>query len=66
VGYAWGYGGQMIYIVPDLALTVVMTSDPTAPSGRSGYVRQLHGPFAQGFIPAAQHAGGAPVSPDGA
>lgn len=40
--YAWGYGGQMIYVVPDLRLTVVISSDPGAPSGRSGYVRELH------------------------
>ncbi|UXN06291.1 serine hydrolase domain-containing protein [Bartonella sp. HY761] len=26
--YAWGYGGQMIFVVPDKALTVVVTSDP--------------------------------------
>lgn len=42
VYYAWGYGGQMIYVVPDLRLTIVVTSDPAAPSGRSGYVRELH------------------------
>jgi CubicO group peptidase (beta-lactamase class C family) len=26
--YAWGYGGQFIFVVPDLELTVVTTSDP--------------------------------------
>ena len=56
VCYAWGYGGQMIYVVPDLALTVVMTSDDTAPSGRSGHVRRLHALLVQGIIPAAERA----------
>ena len=60
VYYAWGYGGQMIYIVPDLALTAVMTSDPTAPSGRNGYVRKLHSLLATGIVPAAEHGGTAP------
>ena len=56
VAYAWGYGGQMIYVVPDLGLTAVITSDPTAPSGRSGYVRQLHRLLADTIIPAAEQA----------
>jgi CubicO group peptidase (beta-lactamase class C family) len=56
VYYAWGYGGQMIHIVPDLALTVVMTSDPDHPSGRDGYVRELHGLLAGGIVPAAEAA----------
>jgi hypothetical protein len=41
---------------------VVMTSDATAPSGRSGYVRQLHDLLAQGIVAAAERsaAGAAP------
>ena len=56
VHYAWGYGGQMIYVVPDLALTVVITSNAANPSGRGGYVRQLHELLVQGIIPAAERA----------
>jgi CubicO group peptidase (beta-lactamase class C family) len=58
VYYAWGYGGQMIHVVPALALTVVMTSDPDSPSGRTGYARELHALVADGFIAAAEAAGG--------
>ena len=54
VAYAWGYGGQMIYVVPELGLTVAITSDPNAPSGRSGYVRQLHALLADGIVSAAE------------
>jgi hypothetical protein len=46
----------MIYVVPGLALTVVMTSDPDAPSGRTGYVRELHALVADDIIPAAEAA----------
>lgn len=52
VYYAWGYGGQMIYVCPDLAMTVVITSDVTRASGASGYVRQLHDLVERAFLPA--------------
>lgn len=53
VFYARGYGGQMIYVVPDLALTVAMTSDPDSP-GRNGHVDALHGLLANHIAPAAE------------
>ena len=55
VYYAWGYGGQMIYVVPDLAMTVVVTSDPDARSV-DGHIQSLHRLLARELIPAAQAA----------
>ena len=54
VFYAWGYGGQMVFVVPDLRLTVVTTSDPTPVETRDGHVQALHALLADGFIPAAE------------
>jgi CubicO group peptidase (beta-lactamase class C family) len=66
VYYAWGYGGQMIYIVPDLGLTAVIASNPATPSGRNGYVRELHALLADGLIPAAERgAAGDAGNPSG-
>ncbi|WP_341644856.1 serine hydrolase domain-containing protein [Thauera sp. SDU_THAU2] len=42
VRYGWGYGGQMLYVVPRLNLTVVMTSDDSASAARSGHRSDLH------------------------
>lgn len=52
VRFAWGYGGQYVFIVPDLALTVVTTSD--AYSAREGdHNRALHDLLDDYIIPAA-------------
>lgn len=42
VNYGWGYGGQMIYVVPSLQLTVAMTSDQNESAARSGHREDLH------------------------
>ena len=56
VAYAWGYGGQMIYVAPSVGLTAVMTSDPDA-RGASGHVQALHRLFARRIVPAARRLG---------
>ena len=53
VRFAWGYGGQMLFVVPDLALTVVMISDPS-PQERGDHVDQLHVLLDEAIIPAAE------------
>lgn len=42
VRYGWGYGGQMVYVVPGREMTVVMTSDDSIPSARTGHRSDLH------------------------
>ena len=50
--YAWGFGGQMLYVIPSLGLTVTMTSNSTEPSREDNYVGQLHALVADGIVPA--------------
>jgi CubicO group peptidase (beta-lactamase class C family) len=53
VFFAWGYGGQMVYVIPSLALTVVITSDPAA-RGVGGHVQALHALLDRTIVPAAE------------
>jgi CubicO group peptidase (beta-lactamase class C family) len=54
--YARGYGGQMIYLVPALGLTVVVTSDPTLPARSAGYAGDLKSLLSEAIVPAAEAA----------
>lgn len=51
--YAWGYGGQFIFVVPDLELTVVTTSDPNGPSDQDNN-RAIRRLLADWIVPAAE------------
>jgi CubicO group peptidase (beta-lactamase class C family) len=56
VRFGWGYGGQMVYVLPDLRLTVVMTSDAGA-ARDGGHIAALHALLAERIVPAAVQGG---------
>lgn len=40
--FAWGYGGQFIFVVPERDLVAVTTSDPTPGETRRGHLRAVY------------------------
>jgi CubicO group peptidase (beta-lactamase class C family) len=55
--YAWGYGGQFIFVIPSLEMTVVATSDPGT-DREPGHVRAIRRILAQFIVPAAEIGSG--------
>ena len=43
VYFAWGYGGQFIFVVPSASLVVVATSDPTPERRDGAHLDAVHG-----------------------
>ncbi len=59
--YAWGYGGQFIFVVPELRLTVVATSSAD-PEGRSGrHLRAIYALLEHYLLPATRAGLGPPT-----
>ncbi len=51
VAYARGYGGQMIWIAPDLAVTVAVTSNPGLPATLDGHLGALNRLLEDSILP---------------
>jgi CubicO group peptidase (beta-lactamase class C family) len=58
IALARGYGGQVVCLVPELALTVVITSDATRPARSGGYFGDLTRLIATVIVPEAEAARG--------
>jgi CubicO group peptidase (beta-lactamase class C family) len=43
VFFAWGYGGQFIFVVPTASMVVVATSDPTPERRDGAHLGAVHG-----------------------
>ncbi len=54
--YAWGYGGQFIFVIPELDSVIVATSSPNPGAGRRQHRRQLDELIACWIVPAIRQA----------
>lgn len=50
--YARGFGGQVLYVVPERALVVAITSDPSLRARSNGYMGVLHDLIGRHLLPA--------------
>ena len=64
VYFAWGYGGQYLFLVPDLELMAVMTSVADGASRDGGHLRALHSILDDDLIPAAERGSGLAMPAD--
>ncbi|HEX2204889.1 MAG TPA: serine hydrolase [Longimicrobium sp.] len=55
VYFAWGYGGQYVFVVPGLALTAVFVSEADGPR-TSGHLGAIHALLDDYLVPAAEAA----------
>lgn len=53
--YAWGYGGQFVFVIPSLALTIVTTSQSEGP-GDYAHLVAIQGIVRDYLVPAAELA----------
>jgi CubicO group peptidase (beta-lactamase class C family) len=53
--YAWGHGGQFIFVVPEVKTVVAITSVPTPDEARRAHQRAIYDLMEQDLIPAAAH-----------
>lgn len=56
VYFAWGYGGQFIFVVPTLDLVVVTTSDPNATMRERGHLEAIYSILDSAIVPALDAA----------
>ena len=54
--YAWGYGGQFIFVIPDLDAVIVVTSSPNPGSGRRSHRSALDDLIGCDLVPAIRRA----------
>jgi CubicO group peptidase (beta-lactamase class C family) len=59
--FAWGYGGQYIFVVPALDAVVVTTSSTAVGEARRSHRRTIFDLLEQSILPALAAASGSPV-----